>query len=327
MTGLVDHCFLETELPSQSDRQAAYIVLREDVGQRLDHFLALRFPDQSRSSLHKLISKANILVDGQPVKAGYRLRGNNNITVLFPQPQPSALVPEHIDFPILFEDDHLLVINKPPGLVVHPANGHHHGTLVHGLLNRCENLPMGDEGRPGIVHRLDKDTSGVMLVAKTELALRTLMADFKDRKVRKTYHALLLRCPREPDGRIILPVGRHPVDRKKMTIRPTHGKYAVTNWHVLEYFSNGWCLAEIGIETGRTHQIRVHMASVKSPVAGDLLYGGGVGRGSGVQPARQMLHASTLCFRHPYSGQEQCFTAPIWDDLQNVLDILRNKHP
>lgn len=327
MAGLVEHGFLESESPSLSDRQSAYLVSGDEAGQRLDHFLALQFPDQSRSSLHKLISTANILVDGQPVKAGYRLRGNNNITVLFPLPQSSTLLPEHIDFPILFEDDHLLVINKPPGLVVHPASGHHHGTLVHGLLYRCKNLPVGDEGRPGIVHRLDKETSGVMLVAKTELALRTLMADFKDRRVHKTYHALLLRCPRERDGRIVMPVGRHPVDRKKMAIRPAHGKYAATNWHVVEYFSNGWCLAEIGIETGRTHQIRVHMASVRSPVVGDQLYGGAVGRGSGVQPARQMLHASTLCFRHPFSGQEQSFTAPVWGDMQEVLDTLRKKNP
>jgi len=274
-----------------------------------------------------MIDAAQILVDNQQVKSGYRLRDQNTISIIFPPPQSSPLLPERIDFPVLFEDDHLLVISKPPGLVVHPASGHHHGTLVHGLLYRCENLPMGDEGRPGIVHRLDKETSGVMLVAKTELALRTLMADFKNRKIQKTYHALLLRCPRERDGRIVMPVGRHPVDRKKMAIRPAHGKYAATNWHVLENFSNGWCLAEIGIETGRTHQIRVHLASVKSPVVGDLLYGGSVGRGAKVQPSRQMLHASTLCFNHPFTGQGCCFTAPLWGDMQGALDILRENSP
>ena len=298
-------------------------VQSEEAGQRLDHFLVCKYPDQSRSYLHKLIGMANILVDGQPEKAGYRLRTNNTVTIFFPSPQPSEIIPEHIDFPVLFEDEHLLVINKPPGLVVHPANGHCKGTLVHGLLYRSQNLPAIDGGRPGIVHRLDKDTSGIMLVAKTERAMRTLMADFKDRKIQKKYHALLLRCPREPDGRVVAPIGRHSVDRKKMAVQLTHGKYAATTWHVMESFANGWCLAEIGIETGRTHQIRVHMASVKSPVAGDLLYGGATDRNASIKPARQMLHASMLRFSHPSSGEEISFTAPLWEDMRSLLDILR----
>lgn len=327
MSGLAEVGHAQSESPSPIERHSAYVVSWNEVGQRLDHFLARRFPDQSRSSLHKMIEAAQILVDNQQVKSGYRLRDQNAISVFFPPPQSSPLSPERIDFPVLYEDDHLLVISKPPGLVVHPASGHHHGTLVHGLLYRCDNLPMGDEGRPGIVHRLDKDTSGVMLVAKTELALRSLMADFKDRKIQKTYHALLLRCPRERDGRIVMPIGRHPVDRKKMAIRPAHGRYAATNWHVTESFFNGWCLAEIGIETGRTHQIRVHMASVKSPVVGDLLYGGTVVRSGRVQPSRQMLHASTLSFTHPFTGQGCCFTAPLWGDMQEALDLLRENTP
>jgi len=314
------------EAIAASESPFACLVPVDEAGQRLDHFLAQRFPDHSRASFHKLISAAHILVDGQSVKAGYRLRADDRVTVALPPPSSSALVGEEIEFPILFEDDHLLVINKPPGLVVHPAGGHHHGTLVHGLLYRCADLPAAEAGRPGIVHRLDKDTSGVMLVAKTESALRTLMADFKDRRIQKTYQALLLRCPRERDGRIVLPIGRHPVDRKKMAIRPAHGRYAATSWHVLETFTNGWCLAEIGIETGRTHQIRVHLAEIRSPVAGDQVYGGAVGRGAGLRPQRQMLHAHTLCCRHPFSGQELCFTAPLWDDMQDMLDRLRQEH-
>ena len=308
-------------------RTSSFIIRSEDAGQRLDHFLTCKYPEQSRSFLHKLIDSAHVLVDGQSVKAGYRLHRDEAITVSFPPPQPSAIVPEQVDFFVLFEDEHLLVINKPPGLVVHPANGHHSGTLVHGLLYRCKNLPAVDERRPGIVHRLDKDTSGVMLVAKTEQALRVMMADFKDRKVQKIYHALLLRCPREQEGRIVAPLGRHPVDRKKMAIRPDHGKYAATSWQITEQFANGWCLAEIRIETGRTHQIRVHMASVKSPVVGDSLYGGSVDRSSALQPSRQMLHASTLCFRHPFSGQDLSFTAPLAEDMQALLDILRKVAP
>ncbi len=319
----MENNFQDSKAPQQRKPESPYSVESEEAGQRLDHFLARRYSDQSRSFLHKLIGKGDVLVDGQIVKSGYRLRINDTIAVDFPLPQPSSIIPEQIYFPVLFEDEHLLVISKPPGLVVHPANGHHVGTLVHGLLYRCKNLPTIDIGRPGIVHRLDKETSGVMLVAKTEHALRTLMGDFKDRKIQKTYHALLLRSPREHDGRIVAPIGRHSVDRKKMALRPDHGKYAATSWHVIECFANGWCLAEIGIETGRTHQIRVHMASLNAPVAGDLLYGGTVDRKTEVKPSRQMLHASTLHFSHPFSGQKLSFTAPLWEDMQSLLDTLR----
>lgn len=313
---------------ARHDEQRLFItILPEEAGQRLDHFLTRNYPDHSRSFLHKLIDAAYVLVDGQPVKSGHRLRVHETISLSFPPPRPSAIIPEQVDFSVLFEDEHLLVINKPPGLVVHPANGHHSGTLVHGLLYHCKNLPTVDDSRPGIVHRLDKDTSGVMLVAKTDQALRALMADFKDRKIKKTYHVLLLRCPKEHDGRIVAPLGRHPVDRKKMAIRPDHGKYAATNWQILESYANGWCFAEISIETGRTHQIRVHMASMKTPVVGDFLYGGTVDRNSALKPSRQMLHASTLRFHHPFSKQELCCTAPLWGDMQSLLDILREISP
>ena len=323
MTGAAENSLKEPKAPPLGKSQSPYLVESEEAGQRLDHFLVHRYLDQSRSSLHKLIGNGDILVDGQIVKAGYRLRVNDTISIFFPQQLPSAIIPEQVYFPVLFEDEHLLVISKPPGLVVHPANGHHSGTLVHGLLYRCKNLPTVDVGRPGIVHRLDKETSGVMLVAKTEQALRTLMDDFKDRKIQKTYHALLLRCPQELDGRIVAPIGRHPVDRKKMAVRLDHGKYAATNWHVMECFANGWCLVKIGIETGRTHQIRVHMASRKVPVVGDSLYGGTIDRNAVTKPTRQMLHASTLHFSHPFSGEKLIFTAPLWEDMQSLLDILR----
>jgi 23S rRNA pseudouridine1911/1915/1917 synthase len=325
MTGSVKIGGLGSEASSLDVQPSQFSVLQDDAGQRLDHFLIRQYPDQSRSLLSKLIGAAKILVNGQAVKAGYRLREHDAINVSFPSAHPSEIVPEPVEFPVLFEDNHLMVINKPPGLVVHPANGHHHGTLVHGLLYRCENLPADNAGRPGIVHRLDKDTSGVMLVAKTEPALRTLMADFKDRKIEKTYKALLLHCPREQFGRIVSPIGRHPVHRQKMAIRPVHGRYAVTSWHVVEHFVNGWCLADIGIETGRTHQIRVHMASIKAPVVGDSLYGGAVPRESFFQPKRQMLHASTIRFTHPLLGHELCFTAPLWEDMQTVLDLLQER--
>lgn len=309
--------------PAPITTDAEFMVTSGDQGQRLDHYLIRQLPEQSRSAIGKLIRAAHVLVNGQQVKAGYRLHQDEIITVSFP-PTPSLdLAPEKIDFSILFEDEHLLVIGKPPGLVVHPACGHGGGTLVHGLLYHCQDLPALDAGRPGIVHRLDKDTSGVMLVAKSERSLRSLMADFKNRKIHKTYHALLLRSPREREGRLVAPIGRHPVDRKKMAIRPDQGKYAATHWRVLESFINGWCLVEIGIETGRTHQIRVHMASLRAPVAGDALYGGRVERGAPIKPPRQMLHASTLRFHHPLTNEEMCLTAPLWADMQDILNLVR----
>lgn len=298
-------------------------ILPQDAGLRLDHYLAQRYPQHSRSAFNKLITTAHVLVDAQPVKSGHRLRAEEIVTICFLLEESGELEPEPIDFPVLFEDAHLLVLSKPPGLVVHPACGHARGTLVHGLLHHCQALPGGEGGRPGIVHRLDKDTSGVMLVAKSEIALRRLMADFKDRKIQKTYHALLLRSPHLLQGRIDAPIGRHPVDRKKMAIRVNSGRHAVTNWQVMEHFNNGWCLVEVGIETGRTHQIRVHMATLKAPVAGDGLYGGSVGRDAAFVPPRQMLHASTLRFSHPHDGRPLCCTAPLWEDMQLLIDSLR----
>ncbi len=309
--------------PALAGESRCLQVRPDEVRQRLDHFLLHKFPEHSRSALHRLIDSADALVNGQVVKPGYRLHPDDVVTVSFPPPPPSDLIPEHIDFSVLYEDEHLLVIDKPPGLVVHPASGHVSGTLVHGLLHHCRDLPATETGRPGIVHRLDKDTSGVLLVAKNEQALRALMDAFKDRKIHKTYHALLLRTPTESEGRVVAPIGRHPVHRQKMAIRPVHGRYAATSWRIQERFTNGWCLAEIRIETGRTHQIRVHMASIKAPVAGDAVYGGIPGQDALIRPGRQMLHASTLRFTHPASGRELTCTAPLCVDMQRVLAQLR----
>jgi len=323
MTGAVKKQSLAAASNHAAVLPAVFVITSADAGQRLDHFLAGRYPERTRSALSRLIAASHVLVDGSQVKAGHRLRESETVVVVLPPPEPLDLTPEKVEFSVLHEDAHILVVNKPAGLVVHPAGGHRSGTLVHGLLHRCRELPSADAGRPGIVHRLDKDTSGVMLVAKTEIALQALMADFKNRQIHKTYHALLLRCPREDKGRVISPIGRHPVDRKKMAVRPVHGKHAATAWRVLERFANGWGWAEIEIETGRTHQIRVHMASIKSPVAGDTLYGGGVDRHAAARPLRQMLHASTLRFRHPVSGEAFQCTAPLAEDMQQALAALR----
>lgn len=305
------------------ERQLASIYVEKDKeGWRLDHFLVARFSDFSRSSLSKFIAQGHITVNSSAAKAGLRLRSGDVVSLSLPPPDPSELAVEKVSFDILFEDEHLLLINKPPGLVVHPGCGHKSGTLAHGLLYHLQDLPGADAGRPGIVHRLDKDTSGILIVAKTEVVLRGLMAEFQQRKIEKVYHAILLRTPELHEGRIVAPLGRHPVARQKMAIQQ-HGKYAATQWAVQEQYANGWCLAEVRIETGRTHQIRVHLSSIGFPVAGDVLYGGTVTSSTAINVKRQMLHASTLQFTHPASGEELRFTAPLWHDMKDVLTALR----
>lgn len=295
-----------------------------EAGWRLDRFLAVRFPEYSRSFFLKLIQQQAVQVNGLPVaKAGHKVRAGEEVLFFLPPPESSELRPEPVFFDILFEDRDLILINKPPSLVVHPGSGHKNGTLAQGLLYLHHDLPGQEEGRAGLVHRLDKDTSGILLAAKNERALRAMMAAFQDRRVEKIYHAILLRTPQSSCGRIDAPVGRHPVMRQKMAIRQQGGKYAATNWQVQERYANGWCLAEIGLETGRTHQIRVHMASQNTPVAGDALYGGSAPPESTIKPSRQMLHASSLSFTHPLSGEQFSWTAPLWPDMLNVLAQLR----
>ena len=298
------------------------------AGLRLDHYLVRRFPDHSRSILGRLIRGGNVLVNNAPVKTGYRIREHDEITLQFPPPEPTDILAQQIDFDILFEDEDVLVIDKPAGLVVHPADGHHSGTLVNGLLYlyRHKTLPGNDAARPGIVHRLDKDTSGIMVVAKTEAALTALSESFKNRRVTKIYHALLLGNPGRPAGTLIAAIGRHPVNRKKMAVRPNSGRYAVTHWKVLTAWP-GFSFVEVGLETGRTHQIRVHMASLGAPVAGDALYGGRIRDGFEPPVQRQLLHASTLRFTHPVSEQDMQFTAPLPEDMQQVLRQLEERHP
>ena len=304
----------------------SYQVLPAEGGLRLDHYLVRRLPDHSRSGLGRYIRGGHIRVNDNLVKPGYRLKAGDDIRCTLPVPEESRLVAEPIDFEVLYEDEALLVISKPPGLVVHPAAGHASGTLVNGLIHRFADLPGLENNRPGIVHRLDKDTSGIMLVARTDQVQRLLSEAFKNRQIHKVYHALLLRRPADLEGRIVAPIGRHPVNRKKMAIRTSSGRYAATRWLVQESFSCDICFAEITIETGRTHQIRVHMASLGAPVAGDALYGGRLGPAVGVKAERQLLHASTISFVHPLTGQEHTFTAPLWPDMVQVLTGLRKDY-
>ncbi len=298
---------------------------KEAEGERLDVFLTRR-AELSRSQIKRLIEEGLVRVEGQVItKPSYRLRGGEEILLRLPPPQEMSLEPEEVAFEIIYEDQDLLVLNKPPGLVIHPAAGHPHGTLVHGLLARVKDLSgVGGELRPGIVHRLDKDTSGLLLVAKNDQAHLKLSQQFQDRKIEKTYLALVHGIPQTLTGRIDRPIGRHPVHRKKMSVHAPRGREAITEWRLKESFRRSRAaLLEVKPLTGRTHQIRVHLASIGYPIVGDELYGGC--RPTGPKAKRQMLHAWRLSFRHPTTGKILSFEGTLPEDFETMLEKLREK--
>lgn len=290
--------------------------------QRLDKLLLARNPDFSRSRIEGLIKAGFVTVNGAVAeKAGMKVSDDDDIEVEIPPPVPANPEPEKIPLDILFEDDDMIVINKVPGMVVHPAPGHFTGTLVNALLARCPDLSgIGGVARPGIVHRLDQYTSGVMVVAKSHKAMEGLAKAFASHTaVEKTYLAVCRGRPRLDAGRIENLIGRHPVDRKRMAILENGGKRAVTNWRVVKS-SGELSVIECRIETGRTHQIRVHMASLGCPVIGDAVYGKpALDRRISPVPARQMLHAWRLKLWHPTENRQMEFVAPVPDDMKVYL--------
>lgn len=301
-------------------------VKKTSHGQRLDQFLVQNGPmtgDFSRARLQDLITHKRVLVDGVARKSNYRVRAQEVVNICVPASIPSELVPEAIDFTVLHEDAHILVLCKPPGLVVHPACGNLTGTLVHGLLHHCSDLSgINGQVRPGIVHRLDKDTSGVMVVAKNDLAHHCLADQFKNKTAQKIYHAILDGVPHKSCTLICTPIGRHPVNRKKMAVL-NRGRDAITRWKLVEAFGRLFSLVEVEIETGRTHQIRVHMASIGFPVAGDPVYGKKNDCNQTLGISRQCLHASSLSFVHPATKERVTFSADLPTDMSLVLERLR----
>ena len=288
------------------------------AGIRLDQFLSQYLSSFSRACISISIRNGLIKVDGLVKKSSYRLKSGETISgTVIKQPEID-LLPEKVDFHILFEDENLLILSKPPGIVVHPGSGNHHGTLVNGLVYHCQAIgDVGDKLRPGIVHRLDKDTSGIMVVAKSDLVQRRLVDLFKNRHVKKSYIALLHGTMKKKSGRLVAPIGRHPVNRQKMAVLPERGRYAVSNWQVLEELTGtNLSLVKIGIETGRTHQIRVHMAHLGHSVVGDKIYG--ANRDNSDFP-RQLLHAHRLVLQHPITLKTLDQVAPLWDDFSDVL--------
>ena len=291
--------------------------------QRVDLFLSQQLT-LSRSHIQKLIGSGQVTVNDKAVKANYKLALGDNIRVTVEEAVPSEVKAEDIPLAVLYEDNDVVVINKPRGMVVHPAAGNYSGTLVNALLKHCEGLS-GINGviRPGIVHRLDKDTSGVMVAAKTDQAHHSLARQIKDRSASRKYIAIVHGNIKEEQGVINAPIGRHQADRKKMAVVFTNSKEAITHFHVLERFSD-YTVVECRLKTGRTHQIRVHMAHIGFPVVGDPKYG----------PAKrhfsisgQALHSAELSFVHPVNGEALCFTAPLPDDMATIIDHLRKIAP
>ncbi|HKY79544.1 MAG TPA: RluA family pseudouridine synthase [Anaerolineales bacterium] len=291
-------------------------------GQRLDKFLAAALPQHSRARLQALIKAGRVRINGKPVqKSGHVLLGGESIHLRVPTAEPTDLVPEHIPLDIVFENEEVLIVNKPAGLVVHPAAGHAHGTLVHAALAHAPQIEgVGGELRPGLVHRLDKDTSGLIVLAKNERAQRFLQAQFQSREVRKTYLALVDGHPPTSSGRIEAPIGRDPRERKRMAVVPvTKGRAAVSEYRLIERFPNH-ALLEVNPLTGRTHQIRVHLAFLGCPVAGYRVYGK---RRPSLPFPRHFLHAARLTLRLPGEEDLRTFEAPLPPDLQKALMELR----
>ena len=287
-------------------------------GERLDKYLLHKLPDRSRSSLQKLVADGFVLVNGEYSRASYKVSAGDEVQIRIPEVESGAPQAESIALNILYGDLDLLVINKPEGMVVHPAPGHDEGTLVNALLAAYPELSLEGGERPGIVHRLDRDTSGLILVARHAAAKRSLQAQFKQRTVTKTYLALVEGILEPSEGAIEAPIGRDPRSRKRMAV-VSGGKPARTSYVVREHLREN-SLVEAGLETGRTHQIRVHFAAIGHPVAGDTVYGRRQ-RPAGLQ--RQFLHAWQLTFELPGSGQPRTFEAPLPEDLQCALEALR----
>jgi 23S rRNA pseudouridine1911/1915/1917 synthase len=310
------------------------MVAPTEAGGRLDVFLSRHLADCSRSHAAHLIDQGCIHVDGAQRKSGYRLKSGEHVDGVIPLPAPVEVIPEPIPFTIVYEDASLIVVDKPAGLVVHPAAGHAGGTLVNGLLHHCRDLQgIGGELRPGIVHRLDKDTSGLLMVAKNDAVHQNLSRQFKARQVHKIYLALVWGAPLEESGCIDRPVGRHAIERKRMAVVAHGGREALTLWRVQERLPGATLLA-VELKTGRTHQIRVHCQSMGHPLVGDPVYGR---RRSVPRPTknhndpavllglarRQMLHAAQLSFTHPISEQQLTFHAPLPADMATLLADLR----
>jgi 23S rRNA pseudouridine1911/1915/1917 synthase len=305
-----------------------FIVLPEEAGVRLDTFLAGKDLPFSRSQLKRRIDAGEASVNGEAAKPARKLRAGDEVVLVPPPPEPTELVAEDLSLVVLYEDAHLIAIDKPAGLVVHPAAGHARGTLVNAFLHHCPDLKgIGGELRPGIVHRLDKDTTGVLVATKDEPTQVAMSALFKKKDLLRLYQAVVSPAPAADAGTIRTLYGRHPVHRKRFTGRVSEGKPAVTHWRAVERFGPAAALLECRLETGRTHQIRVHLSEAGTPVVGDRTYGkrspDPAVAAAAERLGRQALHAAVLRFRHPVTGVTIDLLSPMPQDMQDLVAALR----
>lgn len=300
----------------------SFEVEAEYEDERLDKYLSVIFPEQSRSFFQKLIKEEHVSVNEKHEKANYRLKPEDVVTVEIPDAVETPILPEDIPLDILYEDDDVLIVNKPKGMVVHPSAGHYTGTLVNAIMYHCKDSLSGINGeiRPGIVHRIDMDTTGSLIVCKNDESHVAVAEQIKEHSVTRRYRGIVCGVVREDEGTIHAPIGRHPVERKKMAINERNGKDAITHYKVLERFHN-YTYMEFELETGRTHQIRVHMASIGHPLLGDAVYS------SGRSPYKlqgQTLHAMTIGFIHPRTKEYLEVSAPLPEYFEKILRDLRS---
>ena len=295
----------------------------EHSGIRIDRFLSEQLPEHSRSYIQKLIKDGQVSIGGKAVKSNYKIAGTEEISLLIPDQVLPDILPEDIPLDILYEDQDLIVVNKPKGMVVHPAAGHYSGTLVNALMYHCKDDLSGINGvmRPGIVHRIDRNTTGSLLVCKNDFAHNAIAEQLKVHSITRKYRAIVHGNLKNDQGTVDAPIGRHPIDRKKMAIEPRNGRDAITHYRVLERFGN-YTYIECQLETGRTHQIRVHMSSIHHPIVGDDVYGPAKCPFSALQG--QTLHAQVLGFIHPRTGEYMEFSAPLPEYFENLLTKLRS---
>ncbi|HAU86388.1 MAG TPA: RNA pseudouridine synthase [Lachnospiraceae bacterium] len=293
-------------------------VTEGEENQRIDKYLSICMTGSSRSYIQKLIKDGNVTIEDKPVKANYKVVSGNKIHVRVPEPEQLDIVPENIPLDILYEDSDIIVINKGKGMVVHPAAGHYSGTIVNGLLYHCKDELSGINGvmRPGIVHRIDMNTTGVIVICKNDKAHNCIAAQLKEHSITREYHAIVYNHFSETEGKVDAPIGRHPVERKKMAINYKNGKNAVTHYEVIQDLKQNFSYIKCHLETGRTHQIRVHMASIQHPLLGDDVYGP---KRSNYQLQGQTLHAKTLGFIHPTTNEYVEFSAPLPDYFSDLL--------
>ena len=300
-----------------------YLVKDSDAGQRIDKLLSIQLTDFSRSYIQKLLSNRAVLIHGQPIKSNYKVKEGDYIQVEIPEPEVLDVQPENIPLDIVYEDTDILIINKPKGMVVHPAAGHYSGTLVNAILYHCQDDLSTINGvlRPGIVHRIDMDTTGLLVICKNNMAHQSLAEQLKVHSITQKYTAIVYDNIPEDNGTIHKTIGRHPVDRKKQAVNVRNGRDAITHYRVLERFGGKYTMVECQLETGRTHQIRVHMASIHHPLLGDTVYG----------PSKdpfhlqgQTLHAGVLGFIHPRTGKYVEFHSELPEYFQNLILMLRN---